>query len=170
MARFLELTDEFSAPDSKVLTDIRTNGFHILGVFPSQDEEGPNWAFSIGLFHSFRHPEVIVCGLSLNTCMSVVSLIGNHVKTGGRYDPEVMYDDLLESPYRCTFRPVSPTQYRSHVGYALWFYDPDRFPLLQCFWTDKDVRFPWDEGCDAYVQEAQPLLFLPKAPTPGLLS
>jgi len=167
MTRSLEPTDDLSAPDSKVLTDIRTEGFHIVGVFPRDDQEGPNWAFSIGLFHSFRHPEVIVCGLSLKTCMSVVSTIGTQVKTGERYEPDAMYDDILESPYRCTFRQVNPTQYREHVGYALWFYDPDRFPLLQCFWTDKDFHFPWDEGCEAYVQQAQPLLFLPKTATPA---
>jgi hypothetical protein len=167
MTRSLEPTDDLSAPDVKVLTDIRTEGFHIVGVFPRQDERGPNCAFSIGLFHSFRHPEVIVCGLSVKTCMSVISNIGGHVKTSGRYEPDAMYDDILESPYRCTFRAVNPAQYREHVGYALWFYYPDPFPLLQCFWTDKEFRFPWDECCKEYVQQAQPLLFLPKTGMPA---
>lgn len=166
MARSLELTDDLSAPDVKVLTDIRREGFHIVGVFSQQDEEGPSWAFSIGLFYSFRHPEVIVCGLSLKTCMKVISIIGTQVKAGARYEVDGMYDDLLEAPYRCTFRQVNPTQYREHVGYALWFYDPDRFPLLQCFWTDEQSRFPWDDGCEAHVRQAQPLLFVPKTPSP----
>jgi hypothetical protein len=163
MTRSLELTANLSAPDAKVLTDIQTEGFHIVGVFPRQDEEGPNWAFSIGLFHSSHHPEVIVCGLSLKTCMSVMSIVGTHVKAGGQYQT----DAILEAPYKCALRQVNPTQYQEHVGYALWFYDPDRFPLLQCFWTDEESRFPWDEGCAASVREAQPLLYIPKTTSPA---
>jgi len=163
MTRSLDLTDDLSAPDAKVLTDIRTQGFHIVGVFPREHEEGPNWAFSIGPFHSFSHPEVIVRGLSLKTCESVVSIIGEQVKTGCRYEIGEVYNDILEDPYRCTFKQVDPSHYREHVGYALWFYAPDRFPLMQCFWPDKESRFPWGEACEDYVKQSQPLLFVPKA-------
>jgi uncharacterized protein DUF4262 len=46
------------------------------------------------------------------------------------------------------------------ICYALWFYEDDPFPLMQCFWPDKEGRFPWDDGCDDYVRNAQPLLFV----------
>jgi hypothetical protein len=153
------------ASDVKVLTDIRAEGFHIVGVFPREGEEGPDWGFSIGLFHSFGHPEVIVCGLPLKTCESVVSIIGKQVKAGSRYETGEVYNDILEEPYRCTFNQVDPSQYREHVGYALWFYNPDRFPLIQCFWADDKGRFPWDEGCEDYVKNSQPLLFVPRTTT-----
>jgi hypothetical protein len=162
MTRSPDLTDGLPAPDAKVLTDIQKEGFHIVGVFPREQEEGPNWAFSIGLFYSYGHPEVIIMGLPLKTCMSVVSHIGKQVKAGMHYAVEETYDDILEDPYKCAFKQVVPSQYRDHVGCALWFYDPDRFPLLQCFWADEECRFPWNDGCKAQVKSSQPLLFVPK--------
>jgi Domain of unknown function (DUF4262) len=169
MTRSLEITDGLSAPDIKVLTDIKTEGFHIVGVFPGPEEKGPDWAFSIGLFHSFAHAEVIVCGLPVKTCMSVISNIGKLVRSGSRYDETTVADDILEPPYVCAFRQVNPAYYRKLVGYAIWFYSPDRFPLVQCFWTDKQGRFPWDGECEPYVQELQPLLFLQKNGPEGLM-
>jgi hypothetical protein len=56
---------------------------------------------------------------------------------------------------------VHTNHYRDYVGYALWFYEEDPFPLLQCFWSDEEGRFPWEEGCSEYAREAQPLLYLP---------
>jgi Domain of unknown function (DUF4262) len=109
----------------------------------------------LGLFYrprySFRHPEVILLGLPLQSCMSVLNVIGTEVKEGKRYEPGTDYSDILQEPYKCTFREVHPTHYRNYVGYALWFYENDAFPLLQCFWPDKAGRYPWDEGCNDYV-------------------
>jgi len=44
---------------------------------------------------------------------------------------------------------------------VLWFYEHDPFPLVQCFWPDKESRLPWEDGCDDYVKNAQPLLYIP---------
>lgn len=163
MTKALEPTDGLSASDAKVLTDIQAVGWHAVGVFPREHEEGPNWAFSIGLVYSFRHPEVILLGLPLQSCMSVLNVIGTEVKGGKRYEPGTAYSDILQEPYKCTFRQVHPSHYRNYVGYALWFYENDAFPLLQCFWPDKAGRYPWDEGCNGYVANSQPLLFLPSS-------
>jgi Domain of unknown function (DUF4262) len=54
---------------------------------------------------------------------------------------------------------MSRSHYRSYVGYALWFYEDDPFPLMQGFWPDKESHFPWDRGCDDFVRSVQPLLF-----------
>ena len=156
MTRTLQDVEGLSNPDKKVLTDISEEGWHITGVFAKKDEKGPDWAFSIGLFHTFGHPEVIVVGLELETCMDVVSEIGKHIKNGKKYDADIEYDD------KCVFRTVDGKFYQDYVGYALWFYEDDPFPIMQCFWPGKDGKFPWDDGCNAYVKEVQPLLFVSK--------
>lgn len=161
MARRVNQTDGLSAPDIKVLNDIQTFGWHTTGVFAQEGEEGPEWAFSIGLYHSFMHPEVILFGLPLETCMDLVNAIGTEIKAGKRYESEHDYDDILQAPYRCAFKEVHRCHYRDHVGYAMWFYEKDAFPLLQCFWPDKQGLFPWEAGCNDYVKESQPLLFKP---------
>ena len=146
--------------DAKVLQDIQRVGWHVVKVFVPKDEEGPDWAYSIGLFHSFGHPEVILFGLALDRCMTLVNVIGRQVKAGKRYQSGEEYADILQDPYKCAFRDVGRDHYRDYVGYASWFYETDPFPLTQCFWPDKQGRFPWDESCDDYVRRAQPLLFI----------
>jgi hypothetical protein len=159
MTKILEETTGMSEPDAKVLQDIREFGWHVTGVFGKQGEEGSEWAFPIGLFHSFGHPELIVFGLPLQRCMNIINEIGNAVKVGKRFLSGEEYPDILADSYKCSFREVTLHQYRNYVGYALWFYEDDPFPLSQCFWPDKEGRFPWDERCNEYVKSVQPLLF-----------
>jgi Domain of unknown function (DUF4262) len=162
MTRSLEDFRGLSVSDAKVLEDIRTHSWHVTGVFPSQGEPGPDWAFSIGLFRSFVHPEMIVFGLKLVVCMSVINEIGQQIKSGKHYDAGEEYGDILNGPYKCAFREVHRNHYRDYLGLALWFYEGDPFPVTQCFWPDKVGKFPWDEGCNGFVREAQPLLYLPQ--------
>ena len=161
MTKALERKIGLPAPDAKVLTDIETCGWHVVRVFSQPGDEAPEWAYSIGLFHSFGHPEVIVFGLPLDRCHRIINEVGSGIKAGKKYESGPEYDDVLADPYKCVFRPVRQRYYRDHVGYALWFYEKDPFLLLQCFWPDKKGLFPWAADCNSYVKDAQPLLFLP---------
>jgi hypothetical protein len=161
MTRQIDATAGLSGADVKVLNDIREFGWHTVGVFPRDEVSDLFWAFTIGLHLSFRHPEVILSGLPLDRCMSVVNEVGTAVKRGATYEQDCEYSDILQEPYRCAFRRVATQRYKDYVGYALWFYECSDFPLLQCFWPDREGRFPWDEGCNAFVKGNQPLLYLP---------
>jgi hypothetical protein len=160
MTKSFEVLRGMSDSDAKLLHDIQRVGWHVIKVFAREAKERPYWAFSIGLFHSFGHPEVVLFGLPLDRCMTLVNVIGREVQAGKRYRHGEEYADILQEPYKCAFRHVPRARYRDYVGYALWFYENDAFPLLQCFWPDKKGRFPWDDGCDDYVRDAQPLLFI----------
>ena len=48
--------------------------------------------------------------------------------------------------------------FRWFVGYAIWFYGQESFPLLQLFWPDRKGAFPWEVGADDGLREAQPRL------------
>ncbi len=161
MTRSLENRDGLSAADAEVLEHIQSHGWHVSGIFRSKGEPGPEWAFSVGLFHSFAHPEVIVFGLKLDICMSVVNEIGGQVKAGKHYGLSVEYGDILNDPYKCVFRPVQREHYHDFLGIARWFYEGNSFLTMQCFWPDKAGNFPWNKECGSFVRDAQPLLFLP---------
>jgi hypothetical protein len=155
MTKSLDNSEQFSASDAKVLSDIKRVGWHWVGVSPRQGGDGPHWAFSIGLFHSFNHPEVIILGLPLSVCTQIVNVIGKQIQAGVRYEAGREYGDILQDSFRCAFGAFERAAYRDFVGYALWFYENDEFPLLQCFWPDKQHRLPWDDGCDEYVKNSQ---------------
>jgi len=159
MTRSLEEANDLSALDAKVLREIHTDGWQITGVLAGEQEREPDFAYSIGFFHSLGHPEVILFGLPLDTCMRAVNVIGIDVRSGMRFEPGRVYAGILKDPHLCCFREVDAKHYRDHVGYALWFYESDPFPLLQCFWSDVNGRFPWDDDCHRLVRELQPMLY-----------
>ena len=49
--------------------------------------------------------------------------------------------------------------YTTFFGYALWFYRGRDVPILQCVWTDRSQRYPWDPEFRPDWREQQPLLF-----------
>ncbi len=159
MTRSLEEANELSALDAKVLREIHTDGWQITGMLTSEREAEVGFAYSIGFFHCLGHPEAILFGLPLDTCMRAVNAIGNQVRSGMCFEADRVYTGILEEPFLCCFKEVERRHYEEHVGYALWFYEADPFPLMQCFWSDERGRFPWDKKCHLYVRQGQPLLF-----------
>ncbi|HUY93878.1 MAG TPA: DUF4262 domain-containing protein [Terracidiphilus sp.] len=159
MTRSLEEADELSALDAKVLREIHTDGWQITGVLAREQGNGPDFAYTIGLFHTLGHPEIILFGLPIDVCMRAVNLIALDIRNGLRFQPLAVYHRILTPPHTCCFREVDRKHYRGHVGYALWFYETDPFPLLQCFWSDEHGHFPWETVCRPWARDGQPLLF-----------
>lgn len=166
MTRSLEEADDLSVLDARVLREIHTDGWQITGVPARENERGPDFAYSIGFFHTMCHPEVILFGLPVEACMNAVNVIGIDIQNGIGFQPGRIYSGIFSVPHRCCFREVHRSHFIHHIGYALWFYESDPFPLMQCFWSDDHGLFPWDGRCSVYAREAQPLLYLPANVSP----
>ena len=147
---------DLSAASRKVIHDVNTHGWHVMKVLGTS--ENPAWAFSIGLFHSFKHPEILMFGLPLDTMHQVINAVGLQARAGRRIEAGTEVDDLLEG-FRCAFKAVEPVWYEPVLGYATWYYKGRAFPTLQCFWPDREHRFPWDPRFDASLISRQPLVF-----------
>jgi len=50
--------------DQKLLDDVAEYGWHVIKVLDQPD--APGWAYSVGLFQNFGHPEIMVFGLDLD--------------------------------------------------------------------------------------------------------
>ena len=141
--------------DAKVHADIASFGWHVVEV--REDDEGPGFAFTIGLYQRFQHPELIVFGLPLDTMLLMLNAAGEAVRAGRTFAAGQSSDDVLEG-YECTFRPVPPKHYDAFLGYAVWYYDGDEFPTLQLIWPDREHRYPWAAPAGAWIRAAQPVL------------
>src|SRR5947209_3318154 len=127
--------------DQQLLQDVQEVGWHVLLI--PEDEEGPAFAFTVGLYHSFQHPEVLIMGLDPGIMHRILNIIGEDAKAGRHYEPEKEYPDILEG-YRCAFEEIDKGLYEEYLGYAIWFYRGSAFPALQCVWPDHEGRYPWD--------------------------
>ena len=102
----------------------------------AEDEVGPGFAYSFGLYEEFSHPEVIIFGLPNDTMQTLVNDVGNHIRAGTKYSAGDRTNDLIEG-YTCIFREVNPVHYAETFTWAMWFYGNRNFPALQLVWPDK---------------------------------
>jgi hypothetical protein len=142
--------------DQKLLDDVAEYGWHVIGVL--DHGEAPGWSYSIGLFKNFGHPEIVVFGLDSDLRQSIINTIGDAARDGNTFEIDSNYFDLIET-YACTFKGVAPLWRDFFLAFATWFYDGADYPVLQCFWPDFDLRFPWEPNFSEDLFSAQPLLF-----------
>lgn len=149
-------TDGYLPSERAVFENVTRQGFHVASILPSSDHDG--WSYSIGLFKTYGHPEVVVFGQKVQWQVALVCAIADNIKSGARYSAQTRDGSLIPPDYEVEFRAVGCSDwYPEIVGQALWYYErassPEHtFPLLQVVWPDLDRRFPWDTDYDGYIQ------------------
>ncbi|MGI5233406.1 DUF4262 domain-containing protein [Actinoallomurus sp. CA-142502] len=150
--------------DSRIAKSVTDAGWHVMGV--GGGDAPADWAYSIGLWHTLRSPEVCVFGLPVRVGMPVVNSAGAGIRDGLPLEPDQRRDDVLNN-YEVAVRPVHSSWYYDFFGAGLDFYQVPPLPVTQLFWPDKSGHFPWEDGVDDYCRTCQPLLWIPKGETEG---
>jgi len=157
----MSLHDKFIWPkaddeaDERIFQNVRQQGCHIADIVDGT----PPFAFSIGLYLNYGHPELIIFGLPSNNAGGIINDVRDRVAAGHSFRNGTVSDDLLDGDFRLAFWQLPYDVYEDYLGIAAWFYQPSwiAFPCLQIVWSDKNGRFPWEEGCAPHVKERQPL-------------
>jgi Domain of unknown function (DUF4262) len=147
--------DPEAARDCKLISDVEEFGWQVALI--PEDDEGPAFAFSVGLFKNFGHPEVIIFGLVIEALHGIINLIGEEVRQGRRFAEGEVASGIIEG-FDVGFREVAPEHYAEYLGTASWYYKGINYPALQFVWPDKQGRFPWDDGLPESLRARQPLL------------
>jgi len=134
---------------------IREFGWHVTLI--ESDGKEPGFAYSIGLFHSYQQPEIIIFGVPVSLMHSIVNSCGDTFKAGRSIKTGVPLNGYIRD-FPVVFKEVRKERYREYFGYGLWYYSGPMFPALQCIWPDKKGHFPWDPECNPAVLPIQPLL------------
>jgi len=142
--------------DQKLRDDVAEYGWHVIKVLDQPD--APGWAYSVGLFQNYDHPEIIVFGEDLDLMHSIINRVGDDVRSGKTFEIDHKYPDLIDA-YSCIFKNVAPIWHDYFLAFASGFYNRSNYPVLQCFWPDFDSRFPWESNFSEDLISAQPLLF-----------
>ena len=141
--------------DRKMLSDIERVGWAVLLI--PEDNGRSGFAFTIGLFHTYGHPEIILIGLPRLTSYTLVNTVGRRVRAGEKFDAREQYDDLIED-FPTAFEVVDRRFYWEYLGMAKWFYQSWDFPVLQMVWPDQHGHFPWSMGVNPDFRRIQPVL------------
>ncbi|GGI53576.1 DUF4262 domain-containing protein [Oxalicibacterium solurbis] len=141
--------------EQKVLDDIAKFGWHFVSVM--EDETHPPHGFTVGLFETFNHPEVLIIGLDAKLMHSMANEIARNLKAGQSISPGDNYPGLI-TDFDCVLVNVDKAHYQSHVGFARWYYEGNNFPLVQCVWPSNEGLFPWQEGAPSNFVSWQSVL------------
>jgi hypothetical protein len=141
----------------RVHDDVAKYGWHVVAVVPRPDESFPPFAFTVGLFETYQHPELIVFCLPMKIAHAVFSTCVERIEEGATFVDGQVRSDVLNK-YRAAFSTVDPSFYSEYLGTAIGFYDHLDFPVLQLVWPDRNDHFPWEPHCDANFAEEQPVL------------
>jgi hypothetical protein len=149
---------------SWVATTVSEHGWAISGRHG--DEAAPPWAFSVGMWLTCQVPELVLCGLPVDSAAAIINAVGARFADGADYGPGDVVDDVCPAPL--AFRPVD-TGWRATGGLlsvSNAFYGKVRPPYLQVVWSDREGRFPWDRDFRPPAGRPQPLLWLPPDDNP----
>jgi hypothetical protein len=141
--------------EQKCEEDIQRYGLHILKV-----ADGNNWAeyaYTVGLFQTYGHPEAIVLGLPGDVAHGVLNCLADVIRSGKQFAPGEQTEDLLEG-YPCKFLEIPFEQMFAHFGWAIWYYDDRAFPVWQLVYPDRAGRWPWEPGVSPGFISQQPVL------------
>ena len=148
----------------RTIEQVREHGWQVI-LIPS-DDSGPGWAFTIGLWHNHRLPELAMFGLDIHdmhACLNTLaeqSVAGRPPAAG-----EERHDILTDLPV--VLKKVDYRWYEAFFGTAIMFYRRPPFPVLEVVWPDKDGRFPWQPESGTRYRQAQPQLWLPPKAHPA---
>ena len=116
--------------ERRVLSDVAASGCHVIKVM--EDDSGPGFAYSVGLFHNFDHPEILIVGLDLNVMHGIINNLRDDIQRGTHFQSKKRVAGILEG-FDCEFCDVAAAHYRELLGCALWFYRGTDFRLSSVF-------------------------------------
>ncbi|MCC6372752.1 MAG: DUF4262 domain-containing protein [Bacteroidia bacterium] len=141
--------------DKKLHSDIESHGWHVLKVLA--DDTGPEFCYSVGLYKTFNHPEILIVGLNLDLAHSLINNIGEDIRAGKIFLSGQFYSNILEN-FKCLLYDVDKSYYDEYFGYANWYYANKDFPVLQCIYPTVNGVFPWDKNWPEEIKNLQPIL------------
>ncbi|HTC50456.1 MAG TPA: DUF4262 domain-containing protein [Steroidobacteraceae bacterium] len=148
-------TNSSNEYEQRILANIQRSGWQCTSV--GAGEGSPCFSYTIGLFHSFGFPELIVLGLRPSTAYGMLKIAADAARAGNPLNLTKPSDALLEG-YQCEFVPVPSAAYGQYVLSASWYYEAEVFPVHQVVWPSEEGMFPWDATADAGFRATQPVL------------
>jgi hypothetical protein len=144
--------------EQKLVDNVAVHGWHCIHILA--EGEHVAYSFTVGLFHSYGHPELIIFGLAREVAHDILTIAADAARSGSPIDLTQPTDAFLKNGH-CEFAKVPASAYREHVGSALWYYETKPFPLYQIVWPSKTGNFPWEPEVSAAFREAQPVIGVP---------
>lgn len=121
---------------------IHQHGWQVTMV--PADDQGPGWAYTIGLWHQHRIPELAMFGLDISRMQTLLNDLARRAVEGQRWEADQELYDIAN--VRVVLKGVDYRWYKAFFGTAIGYYRKPPFPFLQAVWPNRDGAFPWQPG------------------------
>jgi hypothetical protein len=124
----------------KIANNVLTRGYHLINVLGDARKEQPTVSYSVGLFHTFNHPEIVMFCVPKELSNVVLdTLIKNWVINQKQvFIAGETYRGLTNRPTEFTIIPQNLID--THLTGIRWFYSNQEFPVLECMWGLKSAK------------------------------
>ena len=145
--------------------DVREFGWSQASI----NDYEPPFQYTIGLMHTWNHPELILFGIDSDNGHALFSALVGEIRGGRSFAEAGVQTIVVEGDeHRVGFRSVHPTQHELYLGFAMGFLTNlgrmGELQAMQAFWPDRQGKFPFEPGCDLAVYELQPRLDIGLSP------
>ena len=150
-----DITDDLTDAGREVLQNIADHKVHVMHV--TDDAGVPKFSYTVGLWHHFQQPEVVVFGLDVDAADELLHNVTDACVEGAKFAHGEKHDGLLVG-FAVRFLDVARDVAAEHLGAAGWAYQDEAYSCVQLVWPDKEKRWPWQEGVRQGFRDVQPLL------------
>ncbi|WP_242906698.1 DUF4262 domain-containing protein [Actinomadura terrae] len=141
----------------RTIVHITQYGWSVVLVQPEGDV--PGWAYTIGLWHSHRSPELAMFGGDVYETEETLNALGRRVAEGAEPSNGERRDDVVRGR-PAAFRAVDTRWYDALFSGAVSFYRRPPLPFLQVVWPNAEGLYPWQPGTELEFRHTQPWLWL----------
>jgi hypothetical protein len=134
---------------------VEDSGLRLVHV--EDDEGGPVWSYTVGLWRAFGQAEVVVFGLPVETAEPLLEAVMDAVEDGKRYAAGGQHDGLLHG-YPVCFARVDSSQRRGLMPAIAEVHGEDDVPCVQLVYPDSQGRWPWQPDVREGFRKLQPVL------------
>jgi hypothetical protein len=161
--RFCDLRLSALIPDlldpNPALEHVRRIGWSVVTII--KDDNRPEWAFSIGMWHTFGSPEIAMFGLRSPDMGIWINRVGRQVREGQPLIADGgLRHGVLGNEFPVAVRSVHDSWHPLLFAAAMNFCPLPPLPFVQLVWPDRHGRFPWEPGAGERCRRDQPSLWL----------
>jgi hypothetical protein len=164
----------YDAGDRRAIDGVLAHGWQVMLVSdevacscPDHDEhdhdhagdedrgdQGPAFAYTLGLGHRAGHPELVMSGLPPSLMHRALNSVAERVMAGRRLRPGDLLEDVLGGVPVAVERLTGDAA-AERATWSGWFHRrrPEAFALV---WPTTDGVFAWQPGAPAVLDEVQP--------------
>ena len=117
----------------------------------------PSFAYTVGLWKNYNHPEIISFGLTTKNLHLILNDAGEIAKVGQTIAVGKTYGNFFKNS-ETQFVKVDSRNIEDYFGKAINYYNTKGFPAIQLVWSDRNNKFPWDKDYEKEFEFRQPLL------------